>query len=521
MPFSLTSSKSTAVQASKRHFWRILLAIFMVALITALIELLNLDEGFANVSLLYLLLVFLLSMYAGRTAAILSALISFFAFLWFFVEPRHTLSVKSPNEWLTLGMFLLVSVLTGHLTARLKASEQEAKRMQLETETLASASWAVSSQLTTEEALTEVLKQIAKVADFQLAAIASRDKEGKLILRAGLGAIPKPEQLLADMELALTGITSTGAAKPSPDGESSLYLPLNRHKQPNSSGEGAIYLRLKEGARQDSDDRRLVETLLNHASVILHREELTREQSRVEALAQADVLKTALLAMVTHDFRSPITGIKAAVSVLQEESSSMRPVENTEMKSLLQGIELEVDRLNRMVGNILDMSKLEADAWKPILESSDLKEILGSTLSGFSESDNQRVVLKIVEPLQEILVDPVQIEQVLKNLVENALKYSPPETSVLVEVSQSDNYTTVEVKDKGRGILAADKPLIFDRFYRARGLSESTIAGVGVGLTICKALVEAHKGQITALDNPGGGTIMRVTLPMQDQKEGR
>ncbi|HMW93126.1 MAG TPA: ATP-binding protein, partial [Candidatus Obscuribacter sp.] len=131
------------------------------------------------------------------------------------------------------------------------------------------------------------------------------------------------------------------------------------------------------------------------------------------------------------------------------------------------------------------------------------------------------VVLKIVEPLQEILVDPVQIEQVLKNLVENALKYSPPESSVLVEVSQSDSYTTVEVKDKGRGILTADKPLIFDRFYRARGLSESTIAGVGVGLTICKALVEAHKGQITALDNPEGGTIMRVTLPMQEQKEGR
>ncbi len=111
--------------------------------------------------------------------------------------------------------------------------------------------------------------------------------------------------------------------------------------------------------------------------------------------------------------------------------------------------------------------------------------------------------------------------QAVFSLLTNALKYSPKETSVLVEVSQNDNYTTVEVKDKGHGILAADKPLIFDRFYRARGLSESTIAGVGVGLTICKALVEAHKGQITALDNPGGGTIMRVTLPMQEQKEGR
>lgn len=517
MPFSPTRSRVTALQAS-RHFWHILLTIFMVALITAMIELLNLDEGFANVSLLYLLLVFLLSIYAGRTAAILSALISFFAFLWFFVEPRHTLHVKSPNEWLTLGMFLLVSVLTGHLTARLKASEQEAKRMQLETETLASASWAVSSQLTTEESLTEVLKQIAKVADFQLAAIASRDPEGQLVMRTSLGSVPQPENLLTEMEAALNDEKS-GTRKPSLDGET--FLPLNRQKQPFASGEGAIYLRLKEGARLDSDDRRLVETLLNHASVILHREELTREQSRVAALAQADVLKTALLAMVTHDFRSPITGIKAAVSVLQEESANLRPVENTEMKSLLQGIELEVDRLNRMVGNILDMSKLEADAWKPILESSDLKEILGSTLSGFSESDNRRVVLKIVEPLQEILVDPVQIEQVLKNLVENALKYSPPDTSVLVEVSQSETSTVVEVKDRGRGILPADKPLIFDRFYRARGLSESTIAGVGVGLTICKALVEAHKGQISTLDNPGGGTIMRVSLPMQESKEGR
>lgn len=361
------------------------LGIILTILLTCFIQVLHLDKGFANISLLYLLLVFSLSIYAGRACAIFSAVLSFLCLNWFFIEPRHTFIVQSPSEWLTLTMFLLVSTITGHLTARLKASELEARRMHLRAENLA-----------------------------------------------------------------------------------------------------------------------------------LAREVLIKKQAQVEALAQADRLKTALLSMVSHDFRSPLTGIKAAVSVLQEESSTLRPFENAELKSLLQGIEQEADRLNRMVGNILDMSKLEAGAWRPMLESAAIEEIIGSTLSGFSETDNARVTIQLEEPVVEVFVDPVQIEQVLKNLVENALKYSPPESTVEIKVKTSDSELVMQVMDRGKGISDDDSKHIFDLFFRAKALNESSIPGVGIGLSICKALVEAHHGKIEASPREGGGTTVKVVIPSRN-----
>lgn len=493
-PSSLPSTlQSSLTKPAKNNSLRWGASITLVILVTILIQIFHLDRGFANVSLLYLLLVFLLSIYVGRSAAILSAVLAFFAFNWFFVEPRYTFAVKSANEWLTLCMLLTVSIITGHLTARLKSSEEEARRKQLETETLASASWAVSSQITTEEALTEVLKQIAKLTVVDVAAVASREKEG-MVIRACLGE--DRENLLTEMNNGL---------EPQQD-ENKVTL---------QTGQGAIYLKLAQGQKLDESKRTVLDALLNHAAVILQREELTRKQTKLEAIAEADTLKTALLSMVTHDFRSPLTGIKAAVSVLQEESTTLRPVESNEMKLLLQGIEQETDRLNRMIGNILDMSKLEAGAWRPLAELSDLNEIVGASLSGFSEEENKRIELNIAPELREVMLDPVQIEQVIKNLVENALKYSPQESKVTIRIKQLESGTQLEVSDRGKGIKSDAKPKIFDRFFRAEGLSESTIPGVGVGLAICKALVEAHNGKIEALDNPEGGTIMRVTLPNQ------
>lgn len=510
---------SASIKTSPYSAWRYLLGLGLVILTTTAIVVLRLDQGFANISLLYLLLVFLLSIYAGRTSAILSAIFAFLAFNWFFVEPKHTLTVNSPQEWITLCMFLLVSTITGHLTAKLKHSEQEARRKQLETETLASASWAVSSQLTTEEALLEVLKQIERVADFEMACVASRDANNKLVLRASLYKIDEllqenpslnkaeiEKQVLAEMD-QYTG------------GESNTMLPLNTSPTDAKSA-GAIYIKLKPDVRTSSDDKHLIETLLNHAAVILHREELVKEKSRMEALAEADRLKTALLSMVSHDFRSPLTGIKATVSVLQEESTKetkLRPFEGAEVKALLQGIEQETDRLNRMVGNILDMSKLEADAWRPIFESTDVREVIGSALSAFSEAENARVKVILCEGLEEIEVDPVQIEQVLKNLVENALKYSPEEEKVEVCVEQDKTQTKILVKDCGEGISETDRNHIFERFFRASALAESSVPGVGIGLAIVKALVEAHHGTITVSPNNAGGankgTVMCVQLP--------
>jgi two-component system sensor histidine kinase KdpD len=238
-----------------------------------------------------------------------------------------------------------------------------------------------------------------------------------------------------------------------------------------------------------------------------------KEQSRTQALKEADKLKTALLSMVSHDFRSPLTGIKAAVSALLQESP--QELDSAEAKQLLQGIEQEADRINRMVGNILNLSRLEADAWKPELESSSLAEIIGSALASFSADDNKRITVRLPRDLAEVTVDPVQIEQVIKNLVENALKYSDKESLVEIAVSTLDQEVVLSVLDRGIGVSPEDASRIFDRFYRNPRLKETATPGVGIGLAICKALVEAHGGSLTMTQRVGGGSVFEVKLPIE------
>ncbi|MFA7338874.1 MAG: ATP-binding protein [Candidatus Obscuribacterales bacterium] len=487
-----------------RQLWKHGIGIASVIFVTGIIMVFHLDTVLANVSMLYLLVVFLLGLYVGRSASVVSALLSFAAFNWFFVEPKLTLSVHSASEWLALCMFLLISTITGQLTSRVQAAAAEAKQRQTETETLAKASWAVSSQLTTEEALTEVLEQLHRVADIETAAVISFDQDGKVLLRASISTSGDTDKktLLAEIDKHIDLARGNNSNE-------SLWTPVAH----GGNQAGAVYVKLNEKMEESREQKRLIDALVNHAVVILQREELMKEQSRTQALKEADKLKTALLSMVSHDFRSPLTGIKAAVSALLQESP--KELDSSEAKLLLQGIEQEADRINRMVGNILNLSRLEADAWKPDLESSSLAEIIGSALASFSADDNKRITVRLPRDLEEVTVDPVQIEQVIKNLIENALKYSDKETLVEILVSTLDQEVVLSVLDRGIGVAPEDANRIFDRFYRNPKLKETATPGVGIGLAICKALVEAHHGSLTMTTRVGGGSVFEVKLPIE------
>jgi len=404
-------------------------------------------------------------------------------------------------------MFLLVSTITGQLTSRVKTAAAEAKQRQTETETLAKASWAVSSQLTTEEALTEVLKQLKRIADVETAGVITYDDDGKVALRAGVST--KDD---TDNNLLLEEIDQHLHLARESTGSNTLWTPVAY----GGDQAGAVYVKLASSSNETAEQKRLIDTLVNHAVVILQREELMKVQSRTQALKEADKLKTALLSMISHDFRSPLTGIKAAVSALLQEPA-YRDGE-LEAKVLLQGIEQEADRINRMVGNVLNLSRLEADAWKPSLENSSLAEIVGSALGSFSAEENHRITVRLPRDLVDVFVDPVQIEQVIKNLVENALKYSAKESTVEIAVNTLDDQFLLSVLDRGIGISPEDSNRIFERFYRNPKLKESATPGAGIGLAICKALIEAHDGKISAHGRSGGGTVFEIKLPLPKVK---
>lgn len=243
--------------------------------------------------------------------------------------------------------------------------------------------------------------------------------------------------------------------------------------------------------------------------LLRERDKLMKAEAKAAALADADRLKTALLSMVSHDFRSPLTSIKAFVSTLLSEGE---PLGNEEQRSLYQGIEMETDRLNRMVGNILDLSRLEANAWRPRREWIPVGEITGMTLSNFSSAENERIKLEIDPQVQEIFADSTQISSVLKNLIENALKYSTPDKDVLLKVGGDEQSITVQVSDEGCG-LPENIEDIFKPFWRAPELHQSSIPGVGIGLAVCRGLVEAHGGHLTAERRQPHGACFTVSLP--------
>lgn len=518
----LTRMRPVASVRSWRKFLpearAIVFATIGVTGITAIIYLLRLDMSFANVSMIYLLVVMLAALYLGRTPAIWAAVTSFFSVNWFFVSPRYTFTVANPNEWLSLCAFLVTAMVTGQLTAMLKARASEASRRQRETEALAEASWAIASQLDPPSALAEVVKQISKVVVVDIAAVTMLDDDDAW----QLSTIRLPSAIsFSEGGTPADETLKPQAVKSLPEEE--LLTKLKRciksgyESAPNErivpvkiedKQIGTVYLRISSQTLEPEQDR-VVQSLLNHAAVILQHHALMKQQARNSALADADKLKTALLSMVSHDFRSPLTSIKAAVSTLLSDGA---PFEVETYRGLCQTIEQETDRLNSMVGNILDLSRLEADAWRPQCEQTSPQELVGMALSGFDANDNARIAVHIDASLIEIYVDPVQIAQVIRNLVENALKYS---TDVVhVEVRSFDQqFVVIEVADRGRGLPAGDPQQIFEPFYRARELKESSVPGIGIGLAVCKGLVESHRGTLSAIRRPEGGSIFRANLP--------
>ena len=525
-----------------------------VTLITGLIYIIPGAQDVTNRATPYLLVVIAAAYRFGRGAAIVAAILSVMATDWFFQEPRYTLGANNPADWLELIMLLTTATVISQLTTLLRQRAEEASQSEREAAALSQISWAVASQVRHDLALSEVLRSLLEMVPGVAAAIIIQGANGvpevvaaggeatalpdftAPIARAALdalhaaGASRKVEPLPTDVAglafpQSLTMSTATnalqlrsgikkkrgsgGVANAPPD----IYLPLAMEERML----GALYLRLDEAHTISNAQRRIVASLLNYATVALERQRLTRLESQTRALSEADRLKTALLSMVSHDFRSPLASIKASATGLLQEGV---PWDATTQRELLLGINQETDRLNRMVGNILALSRLEAGDWRPQCELVPLDEVIGAALDSFSADDNERIQTAIDPTLVEVWVDSVQIAQVLHNLIENALKYSPPASPVELracpEWGSADNENLLmEVLDRGPGLTEEEKAHVFERFYRSPRWHESSLPGTGIGLAICSGLVEAHQGQLVADNRAGGGAVFRIRLPLR------
>jgi two-component system sensor histidine kinase KdpD len=293
-------------------------------------------------------------------------------------------------------------------------------------------------------------------------------------------------------------------------GASALYMPLV-----GSAGAiGVIAVRPKNpGLLLDHEQLHLLESLVNQVALALERTRLSDEAQQAHVRAETERMRNAILSSVSHDLRTPLATITGAASSLAEEQSELAPAARHELS---RSIYREAERLDRLLKNLLDMMRIEAGAVQLSKEWHPLDEVVGAALARLEGRLRDHTVnTAFPADLPLALVDGVLLEQVVINLAENAVKYAPSGSTIDVSASASDHDVTIEVADRGPGIPVGDESHIFDKFYRGRLVREG---GVGLGLTICRGIVEAHGGRIWAENRSGGGAGFRFSIPLPDQQ---
>ncbi len=443
-------------------------------------------------SLLYLPVVIACATYFGFGPAVLVAAGSFVCWNFFFLPPYGTWEVSDPKDWLALIVFLAVALATARLSAQVRSQAYEARAREREARALQRASEEISGEVSTERILPALARQLVNTcaADYCVIYRSDAHEEGKLTL----AAVYPPNA-------------------PVESGKEGLLAPLIADNQKR----GVLHI----GPRRDRKpfsppQERLILAVANHAAVALARQGLSDEAAQAQALREADSLKNALLSLVSHELRTPLASIKASAGGLLQDGTRWNQAEFVEA---LQAINDESDRLGQMVSKLLDLSRLEAGAWRPNFDWCDLVDVLGTALARLPEWDGRRVQVFTKPDLPLVRADSVQMAQVMTNLLENALKYAPAGTPILVTLSADNNRVRADVADGGPGVPTDEVEAIFERFHRLPQHRQGGLPGTGLGLAICRGILEAHGGQIWEHNAPSGGAIFSFTLPRPDDVE--
>jgi two-component system sensor histidine kinase KdpD len=454
-----------------------LLAMGFIAAITAIFFSMRGGLDKTLIALLYLIPIGLITAYWGLGPGISSALITFLTFNYFFIPPYYTLAVHHPADVVILVIFLVVAVVISQLVGRMQASLIAANAREREATQLYELSIALTG-LHDDRAIAQILaRQVQAVS------------QGEYVQINITGAEPFSFHLRESISPART-----------PE----LIVPI----QAARGVLGEILLWKSEPAIL-SGEKRLLETFASQGALALERARLAQSESRARVLEESDHLKSILLSSVSHELRTPLSTIKAAASSLRGNEVSWDSPARVE---LIAAIDDEADHLNMLVGNLLDMSRIESGALKPKREWNILSEIVGSVLARLRHSaDEHKFEIDVSENLPFVPVDYVQMEQVFTNLVSNSLKYAPSNTLIRIQANIENDTIHVQVSNQGPQVPHEHLERIFDKFYRITAADRVT--GTGLGLSICKGIIEAHGGRIWA-ENISDGLAFNFTLPL-------
>ncbi len=483
------------------------LALALVAAATGVSALIAPYISPTNLVVIYLLSTVLAAVFLGRGPAIMASILSVVVFDYFFVPPRLTMAVTDTEYILTFIGLLSVSLVISYLTTQVREQADAAQSREAQT----SALYDLGHDLTAAVGLDAVAKSIID----HIGQVFSREvgiflKEGdRLKLYKASQGLPVAENELAVATWAFEHGEQAGRGTDT--------LPnATMHYQPLKTTRGVIGVLgikpIESSAYLSPDQQRILDAFSNQVALAIEAAQLMEQARQHELLEATEKLQTALLNSISHDLRTPLVSITGALSSLEDAS----PALNEEVKhNLIETAREEAERLNRLVGNLLDITRLEAGAMQLHREACDVQELIGSALEQIGPVLNDRQVnIDIPDKLPLVYLDFVLISRVIVNMIDNALKYSPTEKSIDIQVRFTQQEMEISIADRGEGIPPDDLERVFDKFYRVQ--RPDNISGTGLGLSICKGIVEAHGGSIRAENRPGGGAIFIMCLPIDE-----
>ncbi len=494
--------RSTAEAA---HAWRqYLYSIGLVVFVSVIGQPIHLILDPTNLVMLYLLAVVVAATRWGRGSSVLTVVLSVLAFDFFMVPPRLTLSVSDAQYFLTFFGLLMVGLVISTLAVREREQAEAAKHREIHTAALYDLSRDLTTAVDLEAVIQIAMRHLIELFHCDIAVFLP--KEDTLILRSRSPQFPVDQEVANWVfkrgQIAGQGTTTLASVE-------ARYMPLK-------TAQGVIGVMGFKANNEalNRDQQRLLEALLSQVALAIEGVQLANNARQAQLLREAEKLQTALLNSVSHNLRTPLSSITGALSSLRDDD----PVLTANARQELVGMALEeAERLNRLVSNLLNMTRLESGAIKLSLEACDVQDLVGVTLTQMSSRLRHREIrMDVSHQLPPVAIDLVLGAQALVNLVDNAVKYSPPDTPIEIRAYTDEHHVVIEVIDQGVGIPPSELELVFDKFYRVQQSNDSS--GTGLGLSISKGIVELLGGQIWAHNRVEGGTLFAFTLPVAESE---
>ncbi len=481
----------------------------LVALVTLVALPFDYSFDHANLVMLYLLAEVIAATRFGLGPSIVAALSSVMAYHYFFILPRFTFDIEEAQYLLTFAGLLIVGLVISTLTARVREQANAAQHRESQTAASYDFSRSLAAAVELEAIIPAIITHVKRVFNREVVILLPEgDALTSHVLNSNV-TLDEHEQAVA--------IWSFQNGQPAGRGTQTLPAARMRY-HPLKTARGIVgVLGVKPvdtSGHLTPEQHRLLGTFASQSAVAIERIQLAEQAQQAQLLRETEKLQAALLNSISHDLRTPLSSITGVLSSLCDDEAHL---DETTRRELVENAWEEADRMNRLVANLLDMTRLQAGAMRVAQELCDVQDLVGVALAELSNKMQDRpITLNIPANLPLISMDFVLMAHVLVNLLDNAHKYSPPGSPIEIQARIVDTRLEIDIADRGLGIPPDETMRVFEKFYRVQRADGTS--GTGLGLSICQGIVEVHGGRIWADNRSGGGAVITLTLPVEQPK---